>query len=42
LEYVEGAVKLKDGMVLVHDLERFLSLDEETALDEALRCDREE
>ena len=42
LEYVEGAVKLKDGMVLIHDLERFLSLDEETALDEALRRQGEE
>ncbi len=37
LEHVEGAVTLKDGMVLVHDLERFFSLDEETALDEALK-----
>ena len=36
VEYVEGVVKLDDGMVLIHDLERFLSLDEETALDRAL------
>jgi purine-binding chemotaxis protein CheW len=36
LEYVEGVLKLKDGMALVHDLGRFLSLDEEDALDQAL------
>ena len=28
LEYVAGVVKLSDGMVLIHDLDRFLSLDE--------------
>jgi purine-binding chemotaxis protein CheW len=37
LDYVEGVVKLRDGMLLIHDLERFLSLDEETTLDQALR-----
>jgi purine-binding chemotaxis protein CheW len=36
LEYVAGVVKLKDGLLLIHDLERFLSLEEETTLDEAL------
>ena len=36
LEYVEGVVKLSDGMLLIHDLETFLSLDEERALDEAI------
>jgi len=42
LEYVEGVVKTEGGMVLIHDLERFLSLPEEKALDEeleALNCD---
>ena len=38
LEYVEGVVKTEGGMVLIHDLERFLSLHEETALDEALEA----
>ncbi len=33
LEYVEGVAKLGDGMVLIHDLARFLSLDEERRLD---------
>ncbi|MFA6108985.1 MAG: chemotaxis protein CheW [Candidatus Latescibacterota bacterium] len=36
LAYVEGVLRLKDGMALVHDLGRFLSLDEEDALDQAL------
>ncbi len=29
-------MKTEDGMVLIHDLERFLSLQEEKALDEAM------
>ncbi|MHB9072277.1 MAG: chemotaxis protein CheW [Desulfobaccales bacterium] len=37
LEYLEGVLKLGDGLVLIHDLERFLSLDEERALDEAMQ-----
>jgi purine-binding chemotaxis protein CheW len=36
LELVDGAVKLEDGLVLIHDLERLLSLDEGTAIDRAL------
>jgi purine-binding chemotaxis protein CheW len=42
LEYVEGVMKTEGGMVLIHDLERFLSLPEEKALSEAmeaLNCD---
>ena len=42
LEYVAGVVKLRDGLLLIHDLERFLSLEEETTLDEALNEQREE
>ncbi|MBI4523304.1 MAG: purine-binding chemotaxis protein CheW [Deltaproteobacteria bacterium] len=38
-EYVEGVVKLKDGLVLIHDLNRFLSLDEERTLDASLNID---
>ena len=38
LEYVEGVMKTEDGMVLIHDLERFLSLPEEKVLDEALEA----
>jgi len=36
IEYLEGVVKLKDGLILVHDLGTFLSLDEEDSLDRAL------
>ncbi len=36
LEYVEGVVKLDDGMVFIHDLDAFLSLEEEQALDAAI------
>lgn len=36
-EYLEGVVKLDDGLILIHDLDRFLSLDEETALERALQ-----
>jgi purine-binding chemotaxis protein CheW len=34
--YIAGVVKLADGLVLVHDLDRFLSIDEERALDRVL------
>jgi purine-binding chemotaxis protein CheW len=36
LELVEGVVKLEDGMVFIHDLAAFLSLEEEQALDAAI------
>ena len=36
LEYVEGVVKLPDGLVLIHDLDLFLSLDEERELERIL------
>jgi purine-binding chemotaxis protein CheW len=43
LEYVEGVMKTEEGMVLIHDLERFLSLPEATAIDEAMEAlDRDE
>ena len=35
-DYIDGVVKLKDGLVLIHNLDRFLSLEEATALDQAL------
>ena len=37
MEYVEGVVKLDDGMVFIHDLEKFLCPEEEKELDDALR-----
>jgi purine-binding chemotaxis protein CheW len=36
LELVEGALQLEDGLVLIHDLDRFLSPHEERALEQAL------
>lgn len=36
MEYVEGVVKLQDGLVLIHDLDKFLSLEEETSLTQAM------
>jgi len=36
MEYVEGVMKMEDGMILIHDLERFLSFQEEKALHEAI------
>jgi len=40
LEYLEGVAKLDGGMILIHDLDKFLSLEEETTLDNALKTDR--
>ena len=35
-EYVEGVLKLPDGLILIHDLEKFLSLEEEKILNGAV------
>jgi len=34
VEYTEGVVKLADGLILIHDLDSFLSLEEEAALEQ--------
>jgi len=36
LEYIKGVVKLEDGMIYIHDLEMFLSMEEETSLIQAM------
>jgi len=36
LEQIQGVINLDGGLVLIHDLEGFLSLDEERCLDEAM------
>jgi purine-binding chemotaxis protein CheW len=36
LEYIEGVVKLEDGLVFIHDLDTFLSFEEATQLEEAI------
>jgi len=35
-KYLHGVAKIEDGIVLIYDLEQFLSLDEERTLDAAL------
>jgi purine-binding chemotaxis protein CheW len=35
-EYIKGVAKMEEDLVLIYDLDRFLSLDEEQKLDEAL------
>ncbi len=36
LKLVAGAIKLADGLILIHDLDRLLSIEEEAAIDGAL------
>lgn len=36
LEYIDGIVKLSDGLILIHNLDRFLSLEEAESLDRAM------
>jgi len=36
MEYVAGVIKLEDGLILIHDLDKFLSLEEESSLNQAL------
>ncbi len=36
LEPFQGVIKLDDGLVLIHDLDKFLSLDDASTLDKAL------
>ena len=37
MEYVKGVVKLEDGIVLIHDPDAFLSLEEGRTLDEVMK-----
>ena len=36
LQYVAGVAKLPDGLILIHDLDRFLALEEQRALEQAM------
>ncbi|HEY5580662.1 MAG TPA: chemotaxis protein CheW [Rhodoferax sp.] len=36
VDYVAGVVKQTDGLILIHDLDKFLSLEEEDCLDRVL------
>jgi len=37
MDYVQGVVRLGDGLVLIHDLDTFLSLEEENTLELAMK-----
>ncbi len=37
MDHIEGVVKLEDGLSFIHDLDKFLSIDEEETLDTALK-----
>jgi len=39
MEYVEGVLKLPDGLIFIHDLEKFLSLEEEKILNGVMSKD---
>ncbi len=39
IEHIRGVISLEDGLVLIHDLEQFLSATESRALDEALQSE---
>jgi purine-binding chemotaxis protein CheW len=36
IEHVEGIAKLEGGLILIHNLEKFLSMEEEASLDRAM------
>lgn len=38
MQYIKGVAKLKDGMLLIHDLDTFLSLEEDRLLRDALKA----
>ena len=37
IDYIEGVIKIKSDIILIHNLEQFLSLEEEKMLDNALK-----
>ncbi|MBI5756268.1 MAG: purine-binding chemotaxis protein CheW [Nitrospirae bacterium] len=37
IEYIVGVVKLENGIILIHDIDRFLSIEEEKRLDDAVK-----
>lgn len=36
--YVEGVLKLQDGIVLIHDINKFLSIEEDEAIENAVKA----
>lgn len=41
IDYIEGVVKIEGEIILIHDLEQFLSLEEEKRLDETMEETKE-
>jgi purine-binding chemotaxis protein CheW len=41
MDYIEGVLKMDDGMILIHDLERVLSTEESMKLDQVLKKEGE-
>lgn len=41
LEHLQGVAKMPDGLIFIHDLETFLSLDEAAALNRAMQVQEE-
>lgn len=41
IDYVEGVLRLDDGILLIHNLDLFLSLDEEESLDECMKVEND-
>lgn len=37
MKYVRGVIRLRDGLVFIHDLDSFLSLEEQLALEDAMK-----
>ena len=37
LEYLQGVMRLRDGLIFIHDLDQLLSLDEEKSLEKAMK-----
>ena len=42
MEYLQGVIKLEDEILFIHNLDEFLSLQEDRLLDEALKQDPED
>ncbi len=40
LEHIDGVIELDEGLVLIHNLDRFLSLEEEQVLEQAMSSER--
>lgn len=42
MEHIQGVARMNDGLILIHDLQTFLALEEAVALDRAIHAQEEE